>query len=513
MRERRYSFLFVFLLVVVPVWGKSLYYYQDFSNPAMDATNYNAGGWRWNFPMSRDMIAYDVYNDYGGGAGPNNPATVRRWNGFLEVYGRPNNGALWWNTWYIGDGAKFSPSGAGLGTINATPEEPFGFMVIRYTNSMDSRGDYPELIGYYTSTEQKVLVNVWLASDNGASTSYERWNDFAYFFEKQHYSQQSTYGFFETREYVVGFPTVDIDGNAVGIAGTITGNFQRNYDDGNGNYQNTLARHFPGGDGYINPVTAPLGILVTHDGKKVSFYVNYNPLGTTPNLSNAWVRIGEKEVPWSTNLVAFLSTETAFFRPGEVETQFDHFLIRSVASNVTAQIAPLRVLTNRSVRFKIRIHIDTVASDSGVQEIYIKKPAGYGGWAPTTVAVTNVVGGVPVKGFVNNGSLPPASDAVQVRDIGGDTLYIRFWAKSASQHNIIRHDDIDVYFTLTTPSVGDAVGKKFEVYVNSIKHTDTAQDVIFDPVNGLPYATTGRQKAQEVPPDSTRVQVYTSPAA
>ena len=139
MRARKIATI-LFMVMAAVVWGKSLYYYQGFSDPAMNVTNYNSGGWQWNFRMSRDMIAYDIYNDYGGGAGPDNTGTVRRWdNGLLEIYGRPNNGALWWNTWYIGDGAKFSPSGAGLGVVNATPEEPFGFTVIRYTNSLDPR--------------------------------------------------------------------------------------------------------------------------------------------------------------------------------------------------------------------------------------------------------------------------------------------------------------------------------------------------------------------------------------
>ncbi|NPV38662.1 MAG: hypothetical protein HPY78_05255 [Brevinematales bacterium] len=513
MRERRYRFLVLVMMALITTgWGRSLYYYQDFSNPAMDATTYNAGGWQWNFPMSRDMMVWEV-QDIFGATDQDFPATIRRYQGLLEIYGRPNKSALAWNTWYIGDGAKFSPSGAGLGTINATPEEPFGFTVIRYTNSMDPRGDAGEALFYNNTIYQKVLVNVWIASDNGASTSYDRWNDFAYFFEKQHWSQTSTYGFFENREYVVGFPTTDIDGVAVGTAATITTTFQRNYDDNNQNNQNTLARHFAIGDGYFNPVNQPLGIRVTHDGKKVSFYVNYNPLGTTPNLSNAWVKIGEKEVGWSTNLVAFLSTETAFFRAGEVESQFDHFLIRTVASNLTARITPVRVMTNKSIQFKVTIHVDTQPNDSGVQELYIKKPAGYGAWSIASVAVTNSVNGVPVKGFINNGASAPASGRFQVKDLGNGELYIRFWAQSATQNDIIRQDDIDVYFTLTTPSTPDAVGSRFEVYADSIKHTDTAQDIIFDGVNGLPYATTGRQKAREDSTDSLLVRVYSAPDA
>ncbi|QJR22622.1 hypothetical protein BREVNS_1872 [Brevinematales bacterium NS] len=512
MRERRYRFLVLVMMALITTgWGRSLYYYQDFSNPAMDATTYNAGGWQWNFPMSRDMIAYDIYNDYGGGAGPNNPAMVRRWNGLLEVYGRPNNGALWWNTWYIGDGAKFNPSGAGLGTINATPEEPFGFTVIRYTNSLDPRA--------YTSaggSQKWVYMSVWLASDNGATGQYERWENFAFFYEKEamnssDVAQPSTYGFFANYENPRSFSEllIDIDGNSVGTLANVTNRFQSTYDDANeSTYLNTPAYHFTGGNGYSKPVVSPLGIRVTHDGKKVSFYVNYNPLGTNNNLSNAWVKVGEQQVAWSTNLVAFLGTETPYWGSGHVETQFDHFLIRSVASNIVATLSPRRVMTNTAVRFKLSISVATQPNESGVQELYIKKPSGYGNWDLNTIAVTNSQYG----GLGNNGAGNPTSGCFQVRDLGNGELYIRFWAQGKNTHNIVTNGTIDVYFTLVTPSVPDAEGSVFEVYADSVKHIDTAQDILFDGVNGLPYATTGRQKAFQTN-NSLTVMVFRAPAA
>jgi len=505
MRARKIATI-LFMVMAAVVWGKSLYYYQGFSDPAMNVTTYNSGGWQWNFPMSRDMMVWEVQDSFDA-TDRDFPATIRRQNhDMLEIYGRPNKSALAWNNWYIGDGAKFSPSGAGLGVINATAEEPFGFMVIRYTNSIDPRGDAGEKLGYTSTPNQKSLVNVWIASDNGASTSYDRWNDFAYFFEKQHYNQTSTYGFFEGREYVTGFLTTDIDGVNVG---NVTTYFQKNYDDYNQNYQNTPSYHFAEGDGYFNPVVYPIAILATHDGSKVSFYVNYNPFGTTPNISNSWVKIGEKTVAWSTNLVAFLSTETAFFRAGETETQFDHFLIRSVASNLTARITPVRVITNTSMRFKLTLTVTTTPNDSGVQEIYIKKPAGYGAWNTATVAVTNTQYG----GLINNGASAPASGRFQVKDLGNGELYIRFFAQSSANNNIVRDGTIDIYFTLTTPTVPDTTGQYFEVYANSMKHVDTAQDILFNPASGLPYATTGRKKAYEETTDSLRVKTYTYPQA
>jgi len=511
MRARKIATI-LFMVMAAVVWGKSLYYYQGFSDPAMNVTNYNSGGWQWNFRMSRDMIAYDIYNDYGGGAGPDNTGTVRRWdNGLLEIYGRPNNGALWWNTWYIGDGAKFSPSGAGLGVVNATPEEPFGFTVIRYTNSLD-----PRAYTFAGGSQKWVYMSVWLASDNGASAPYERWEDFAYFFEKEAMdssdtAQPSTYGYFVNYENIRPFSSLlsDIDGNSVGALATITTYFQSIYDDQNeSTYLNTPAYHFSGGNGYARAVTKPLGIRVTHDGRKVSFYVNYNPLGTTPNVSNAWVKVGEQEVAWSTNLVAFLGSETPYWGSGHVESQFDHFLIRSVASNLTATITPGRVLTNTSIRFKVTLSVATTANDSGVQEIYIKKPSGYGAWNTATVAVTNTQYG----GLINNGASAPASGRFQVKDLGNGELYIRFWAQSAANNNIVKNGTIDIYFTLTTPAVPDPVGQAFEVYADSVKHVDTAQDILFDPTSGLPYATTGRKRAYQ-PGDALVVKTYGAPFA
>jgi|GEM_PF-5851441 len=138
MRARKIATI-LFMVMAAVVWGKSLYYYQGFSDPAMNVTTYNSGGWQWNFPMSRDMMVWEVQDSFDA-TDRDFPATIRRQNhDMLEIYGRPNKSALAWNNWYIGDGAKFSPSGAGLGVVNATPEEPFGFTVIRYTNSLDPR--------------------------------------------------------------------------------------------------------------------------------------------------------------------------------------------------------------------------------------------------------------------------------------------------------------------------------------------------------------------------------------
>ncbi|MFN4217208.1 MAG: hypothetical protein ACK4HQ_07400, partial [Brevinematales bacterium] len=216
----------------------------------------------------------------------------------------------------------------------------------------------------------------------------------------------------------------------------------------------------------------------------------------------------EQQVAWNTNLVAFLGIETPYWGSGHVETQFDHFLIRSVASNMVATLSPRKVMTNTAVRFKLSISVGTGVNDSGIQELYIKKPSGYGNWDVSTIAVTNSQYG----GLVNNGAGAPSSGRFQVRDLGNGEVYIRFWAQGKNAHNIVTNGTIDVYFTLITPSIPDAEGSPFEVYADSIKHTDTAQEIIFDSANGLPYATTGRQKAFQTN-NSLTVMVFRAPAA
>ncbi|MGC8764431.1 MAG: FlgD immunoglobulin-like domain containing protein [Brevinematia bacterium] len=501
-----YKFLGIALIFIPQIFfSKSIYYYEPFSD---SQATLEGRGWIFNFPMSRDMIIYDVYNDWGGAAPDDNnyPKTNYVNGGRLKIMGTPNNIALFWNNWFCGSGVKFDPkSNSSIGQINVSEEEPFGYTIIRYTTSLDARGNYAERVGAYVDVlNQNAYSTLWIVQDNGVTKTdtNSRWDYFLFFYDKGRIqNNNNTWGYYKDVEHDISFTslTADIDGNN---PGTLTTYFQRQYDDQAQPHFNNEA------GGYSNPVTEELAINLVHSGSKIIIYLNPNPAGDTgPN--NTWIKFAEVPVGWSNDIVAFIGNETGFFRGEPAEAQFDNFLIRSIASNVVAKITPTKVMTNSLVQFSVEIEPQNVATqDSGIGEIYIKKPTGYGNWQLNTVSVSNSYS--PNLTRITSGT--PGAGQFLVQEKDGE-LYMRFQMASQSANQIVRSGKILVRFTLQTPSTSDGSGKDFSVYVDCRKHSDTGIDWMFDNANGIKYATTGRKKAKSLLTGDLNVKVYTQPVA
>jgi len=491
-----------------------MYYYEPFP----DSPTAVAHGWVFNFRMSRDMIVYDLFQDWGGDGQSafdrNHPGTVNVNAGVLNIYGKPNNSALTWNNWYLGDGAKWDPKlcpDMGSQKVTASAEQPFGYVIIRYTNSIDPRGDSGESGGYANSAAQKGLVTAWMAQENGAVDPYDTWENFVYFYDKANWNvANNTWGYYKDYEHDVAIATLTADIDNV-TPGNITGNFRKNFDDNNQNYQNCLVAQFADGDGYVNPVTTELGIKMVHDGSSIKMYANPDPLGDTANMSNTWILVGSANVGWYDDIVSFFGIESPFFREGEVCTVYDNFYIRTVASNLTASVTPKKAVTGASVTFTASLtpQIGSM-NDSGIGEVYIKKPAGYGAWTPANVTVVHPQGGAMTRqtaAAYKIGGLP--ANNFYVEDRGG-LLYIRFGMLGGdAANNVVTNGTINISFTITTPATGDRLGQNFELYADCSKHARTGQDVIFG--GTMKYATTGMKKAYASGFEQLLVRTYTQP--
>ena len=503
------------VLTAVTGFGKSMYYFENFSSSTVATNN----GWNFNFRMSRDMIIYDLYNDWGSALLPydnDHPGTVRISNNVLMMYGHPNNIALGWNNWYVGDGAKWDPKNCtvlGNPTITATPEEPFGYIIIRYQTSIDARGDYGEAGGGYTDTaNQKGLVSAWLAQENGAVDPYDTWENFIYFYDKANYGvANNTWGYYKDYEHNVAISSLTSDIDSVNPGG-LTASFVKDFNNGDvWTYQNCPNTQFADGDGYRFPVNDELGIKLTHDGSEVNIYINPDPADDSATLSNTWILVGTANVGWYSDIVSFFGIETPFFRGEDIGTVYDNFYIRTVASNLTASVTPQKAVTGALVSFTVSLTPQMGSTnDSGIGEIYIKKPTGYGAWTPGNVVVTNNAGVAMTRqtgAAYKIGGLP--ANNFYVEDRGG-LLYIRFGMLGTdAANNVVTNGTIKIGFSITTPATGDRLGQNFEVFADCTKHANTGTDFAFG--GTMKYATTGMKKAVTNGTDALLVKTYTQP--
>ncbi len=520
-----YRFILVFLALIICSSGFSLsyYYYEDFeamptaANGASYSNNgiYSTNGWSWNYRLGRDVIAYDVWHSstavtptpwYGGVEITNNGGNKR-----LFIYGRPNNEDLFWNNWCIGDGIKFDPKSnqqLGNSSIIATPENPFGYTIVRYTTSIDASCESQAQADYH-----KGFVGAWLGEDMpGKTNQNDSLNNFIIFEDKSGDKVQNSYGYYYNADYSVDITTLtsDFDGKSVGNTALLGTDFRKIMDDNNAGFNNSIKYS----TAYSNPVTRPLGIKMTTDGSKVRIYVNFNPTNETAyGLSNSWVLIVEKDAAIAQDLIAYFGDETTYYLPEGIEAQYDNFLIRTVTSNIQASISPQKVVTNGFVRFNMIItNFMGTTNDSGIGEFVVKKPASYtSNWILSNVSISNEYGMLTVT---NTNMNPPSGYASVSTNSSGD-LYIRFNMSSGSSHQILTNSVgvVNLQFSIWTSPNANSSGENFEVYADCVKHADTGPDWVFNQSTGIKYATTGKKKAYPVSSDSLSVQVYTSPAA
>ncbi len=252
---------------------------------------------------------------------------------------------------------------------------------------------------------------------------------------------------------------------------------------------------------------------ITSDGERAYFYVNPNPDntqkrlrdGTLANFSNEFYLIGSTPVTFAEQMVALFGIGNNRYDGPYREVRYDDFRVRTIASNIVAEITPQLVRAGSVVHLHGVLKAEfSTSEEAGIGEIYIRLP-GDNVWDSTMVNNFNLFwidnNGNTVKTFtkVSGDVNPPQNSiAISVKE-GGKTLKIRFNATSDSVYDVFHPNKFGgvsqannraIYFIIsnfTTSSIADATGKEVEIYVNNEKYASTGWSRI---------ATTGRAKAK-----------------
>jgi len=482
-------------LVAFEGFGISYYYYDSFAN-GLSITN---NGWQMNTLRGKSGIfkkATNLNPDFGeqdppGSGFPACPSaqTVGTANGVsdpsLIIYGRGNNEQLTLNNYFVGNGIKFIPvSNTNIArVIVAKPEEPFGFTVVRRMARVDNLSDARPQSLYHKS-----YVNVWIAEENYKTNEWDNYNNFVVFYEGMvGNATLSEWGFYRGGLNNFNFAS----GVFTNYWGDTT-NFSYlrvNMQDANSSYTNMNFYGGNAGTSYAN--TNVIGLKITHDGTKVTFYLNPAPYSTT----GSWYKVGETPVAWYSNLVVEFGNDSLIFVSEAQEAYWDDFTIRTVTSNTVAYITPSEVVKNSTNIYTIVISNDITTSDSGVGEIKITKPAGFGAWDTNAVWVeNNYITSANTNNRVFSGEPAQNQFLVRVDPSDPNSLLIRFRMTTPGPGIIdssAANKTIKVSFRLVTPSTPDVSGNyKFSVYVDCNKEPGTATTIN--------YATTGWKKSYEV---------------
>lgn len=499
-----------------------LYYFETFTNYA----TYTQNGWNPDYRYGRDGVFYPSTIWYGND--PGNTSKVTTVNGRLEITGRANTCDLAYNNYWVGRTTKFVPENCPNinKQINATAEQPFGIQVVRYFANIDTDWQDRSLQGYMRDT-----LNIWLIKHQPSKTNeWDTLDNFVYFMEAVYRqytwgvnNESSRFGFYTGSD---NFPDVTSLTCANGYTHSFdTATWHWQYNDRY--YGDTAEGQNDNGGGIItnslqhlltarNPNTNRLGIRITHDGTYIRFYLNPNPDDTQGPDPNSYFLLGQVQVGWSDDLAIMFGHENLYFCTESEEAQYDNFLIRSVASNVVAEVSPSQVKRSNSINFTMELKGSFSSNESGIGEFKVKKPSAYGNWNYGSITVyTNDVALTQVTMDTN----PNQGQVSLSTNTAGDELKVRFNKTSGANNDIINYfhnATIRLSFTLDVPSALDATGKDFDVYVNNEKYPDTGADITLT-AGGIKYATTGWQKATEgdagttVDTSSLNVKVFGDP--
>ncbi len=163
-------------------------------------------------------------------------------------------------------------------------------------------------------------------------------------------------------------------------------------------------------------------------------------------------------------------------------------------------MTPNKLVVGAVTTFTNKIIFSTNAFDSGIGEIVVKKPAGFGVWIPSTViAMTNGVSYMTVTSGSN------VSVGQVLVSTNGDEMKVRFLQSPGNAGALTRDGiNISIVFQLTAPLVADLNGLEFKTYADCVKYDYTGYDR---------WATTGRKRAY---PSGTLLMscyVYNQPSA
>ncbi|MCX7759184.1 MAG: hypothetical protein N2169_06230, partial [bacterium] len=429
-----------------------------------------------------------------------------------------NNGVLKFNCMYLGPNySEVAYSFMAYYTniaFDASKYNPFGYEITRISAKLDydHSGHDP------TATGKNSQLIYFLAKYNpGVTNGGEgaKFPDFVtlieYFrpqldYEPQNQQPSSFYTTSESPSRSIAFDLSSLkrpdESGTVNLKNLLEWCYDNDWWNGTTEVQNTY---------YIN--SNRMTLRIASDGEKAYFYINPNPDGTQKRLrdgtiasfSNEFYLIGTSSVTFAEKMVALFGVGNNRYDGPYREVEYDDFRIRTIASNIVAEISPQLVRAGSVVHLHgvLRVQFSTV-EEAGVGEIYIKLP-GDNVWDTTMVNNFNLCwidnSGSIIKTFskVSGDVNPPLNSiALSVKD-GGKTLKIRFNATSDSSYDVFHPNKFGgvsaansraIYFIIsnfTTSSTADATGKEVEIYVNNEKYASTGWSRI---------ATTGRARAR-----------------
>ena len=488
---------FLFLIFIIAYNLNAYYYYNDFSNPATVVSSFDT-----NFRYGRA----GVY------AGVANTSACSISGGYLTLSRRVNNCQVDYIGQWLGRMVKFTNR-----RFTASEENPFGVLLVRKKTRLDPQavnGDDGGAVGCNNPESWRHLnaFSFWLFVETGLNNSSPQgstYQDFVLIYDMMrdvfnldppgdtNSRPRSTWGkyiFSESRFYLTNVLRADQQ-SFININNNTNYKLEWCYED---NYGKSSSDNT--GTWNARPTnTNTIGILLTHNGSEVKFYVNPNYRGNPSNpYPNEFLYLGSAQVSWRSNISFMFGQESKRYDTECEYIQFDEVLIRSVASNSIAEIYPAEVVTNRNVNFTIVITNILSVNDAGIGEIEIEKPSGYSAFNPANVEVYTYYGtGSASTNFPNlkklnnitTGTLAGNGEVLVKTNGGKLRLQFCYGTPSSTFSNVITYSTpdkrIEIRFNLTTPSTPSPSGSDFKVYVNCVKY------------NGSRYSrfsTCGRQK-------------------
>ncbi|MDD5065448.1 MAG: hypothetical protein PHF84_00230, partial [bacterium] len=432
----------------------------------------------------------------------------------------------WYTTYWCGNAIKLT-NASGSQTFTASGTDPFGFEVIRTWARLDPcNEDYSTSPMYDDNQSGAVEGNIWLAVDNGISgtVEYQNFDDSVCMYEMYRYGVntnnflggfRSQWGYYIFAQNRFDLQNVPYSKGTLDLVNNVTYGLEKNY-------ENEWAGNINTDCSNANPV----GLKITHDGSKLRFYINPNPYHDVSNpYPNEYCLVGQVAVGWNSGMRIMLGHGSHYHATDLEDVRYDNLLIRTVADTVTSEIYPAKVTTNKKIDFTYIIKPSFRMTDSGIAELKIVKPSSYAGsWSNVQVFSEwgDSVNDNNISRMSNIFSGSPALQNEVLVVTNHSELQLRFCQVSDSVHSVIRSNtlnkQIEVRFTLKTPTTSSPVGESFTAYANCIKYSNTGyttNSTTADKQFISGDASYTCYSAPAIRPDfnSSTVKVYTEPAA
>ncbi len=366
--------------------------------------------------------------------------------------------------------------------ITSSPTQPFGFEIIRDQVSLDYAGEFWG--GGAGALRDRCTVGIWFYQDDGsidisavatrtASEEFKSYPNFIYFYELASYEFSGNT--FRDEEYGrIGY----YDGNQRNFAPEQMTNLNTGPRGTSVNFINANIAFFrwgpyeddtesepsgppvPGTTAELN--NTPVGMKITHNGSKITFYINPNPVegdGYNETLPNEYFEITSKSVDWNDNIRIMLGHSG---RRSDTEIQqvvFHDLLVRSATELSKGSVYPQSMAKSPSAQTVTYVLTNTISpTNAGVNYIVLTKPDVFKWAGPITssVVVSNHYGNNPTNqglttvAFQSGQAWFPAAGEVGVKTNGSQLILLL--GSQITNHtatNALEHIWISMDFVVT----------------------------------------------------------------